>query len=336
MGRDGFAAGVNLGGWISQYGEKNKEHFDTFITEQDIARIASFGMDHVRLPVDYPLIEKEGIEYVDLCLEWCRKHHLQVVLDLHKAPGYSFGTLATNSLFDDPIQQSRFISLWESLAKRYRSQGTELWFELLNEIVEPTSDRWNSLAHRTIKAIRRIDPTRTIVYGGNHYNSLFALRSIAVVKEDPNVVYTFHFYLPHLFTHQRASWDAFTLEFNQTVSYPGPIQGLKEFLMDRPQDERDRFQGELHVVYDRSILSTYLQEAVAFMEKTGRDLYCGEYGVIDCAPMDSRVRWHRDFVGLMRELQIGRAVWTYKEMNFGLINGKGHVVNEELIEVVSE
>ena len=47
---DGFKKGVNLGGWLSQ-GPLDKEHLDTFITEKDIARIASWGLDHVRLPI---------------------------------------------------------------------------------------------------------------------------------------------------------------------------------------------------------------------------------------------------------------------------------------------
>ena len=48
---DGYKAGVNLGGWISQFRQAKKEHFDSFITEEDIKQIASWGMDHVRLPL---------------------------------------------------------------------------------------------------------------------------------------------------------------------------------------------------------------------------------------------------------------------------------------------
>ena len=55
---DGFKKGVNLGGWLSQ-GPLDKEHLDTFITEKDIARIASWGLDHVRLPIDYDNFENE-------------------------------------------------------------------------------------------------------------------------------------------------------------------------------------------------------------------------------------------------------------------------------------
>ena len=49
---DGYMRGVNLGGWLSQFDAPTKEHFDTFITKEDIRRIASFirekaaGEDH--------------------------------------------------------------------------------------------------------------------------------------------------------------------------------------------------------------------------------------------------------------------------------------------------
>ena len=73
---DGFKKGVNLGGWLSQ-GPLDKEHLDTFITEKDIARIASWGLDHVRLPIDYDNFENEdgsdkeyGYAYIDSCIEW--------------------------------------------------------------------------------------------------------------------------------------------------------------------------------------------------------------------------------------------------------------------------
>jgi len=63
----GYMAGVNLGGWLSQYEgnlQRNPDgHFDEFITKQDIAQIASWGMDHIRVPFDYPLIEDDGAPF---------------------------------------------------------------------------------------------------------------------------------------------------------------------------------------------------------------------------------------------------------------------------------
>ena len=57
--------------------------------------------------------------------------------------------------------------------------------------------------------------------------------------------------------------------------------------------------------------------------------------MIDHAPLESRLNWHRDFTGLLREHGIGRAVWSYKEMNFALVRGNGRVESEELIRIVS-
>ena len=56
---EGFQKGVNLGGWISQFAKYDHEHFRTFITREDSAYIASLGFDHVRLPVDYNVLEDE-------------------------------------------------------------------------------------------------------------------------------------------------------------------------------------------------------------------------------------------------------------------------------------
>ena len=50
---DGYLRGVNLGGWLSQCVAYTEEHFNGFITEEDIKTIASFGLDHIRVPVDY-------------------------------------------------------------------------------------------------------------------------------------------------------------------------------------------------------------------------------------------------------------------------------------------
>ena len=56
---EGFQKGVNLGGWISQFAEYDREYFAYFITEKDIAEIAALGFDHVRVPVDYTVLEDE-------------------------------------------------------------------------------------------------------------------------------------------------------------------------------------------------------------------------------------------------------------------------------------
>ncbi|GIQ69528.1 glycoside hydrolase family 5 protein [Xylanibacillus composti] len=346
MGQHDFKSGVNLGGWISQYRAYSMEHFDTFITEQDVAQIAKWGMDHIRLPVDYPVImhdgaegaegwNEEGLSYIDKCLDWATKYGLGVVLDLHKAPGYSFGTLDKNNLFTDVRMQERFCQIWQMFANRYRSEGEYLQFELLNEVVDQDSTRWNRLAHRAIAAIRGADHGRAIIYGGNYYNSIDELKEIELVPNDDRIIYTFHMYKPILFTHQKAPWVPVLHAYNQTVEYPGEAVGIQEFIDSNP-DIRDNHMKEYIPEYmDKSLMEKYLQPAADFIAQTGKPLYCGEYGVINRTPADSRNRWHKDVTDLFKQMNIGSAVWSYKEMSFGLVDASGQVVDEELVRILT-
>ncbi|MEJ6951715.1 glycoside hydrolase family 5 protein [Natronospora cellulosivora (SeqCode)] len=336
-------AGVNLGGWISQYPKYDHEHFETFIQEEDIKKIASWGMDHLRLPIDYPVIESEeeafkykerGFNYIDNCINWCKKYNLSIVLDLHHAPGYSFDSLEESSLFDDEKMQKRFISIWQEFARRYINEGEELIFELLNEVVDKESNRWNKLAHKTIEAIREIDQERVIIYGGNYYNSIYELKNIETI-DDPNIVYTFHYYLPLLFTHQKAPWSAINVDYDTNLKYPGKMIGLKEKYEANPELYAYE-KVNIGKTINKEYLRGELKHALDFIEKTGAELYCGEYGVIETADDESRLKWHRDFIDLLNDYDIARAVWSYKEMDFPLVDINGEIVNEELVKIVSE
>lgn len=338
-----YQAGVNLGGWISQYRTFDHEHFKSFITEKDIRQIASWGMDHIRLPIDYPVLEDDaqpkvykenGFVYIDSCIEWCKKYGLNIILDLHKAAGYSFGTLETNSLFDDQAMMDRFIGLWKTIATRYSSEGDNVILELLNEVVEPSSDRWNKLAHETVAAIREIDEDRDIILGGNQYNSINMLKEIELVKDDPHIVYTFHFYLPFLFTHQKASWTPVVRDYNQEVQYPGKCPNLQEFLDKNPK-YRDEYEPFADLQMDKELIIRDVKPALDFIGQTRESVYCGEYGVIDHAPLQSRINWHRDFIDVLKQLEIGRACWSYKQMNFGLVDKNGNIISEELVKIIS-
>jgi endoglucanase len=339
----GFQIGVNLGGWLSQYKNYDHEHFKSFIEETDIQQIADWGIDHVRLPFDYPILEDDskpftykdsGFNYLDQCLTWCQNHGLDLVLDLHRAPGYDFNYPDATTLFTDPGIQDRFEALWQRLAEHYLGRDQpRLIFELLNEIVLPTSDPWNQLAHRVCKTIRAIDPERWIMIGGNYYNAVSQLKEIKLV-DDPRVIYTFHFYEPLPFTHQKAYWVPGLQAFDKELEYPGETIGLGDFLSKNPPYNQ-RLEKYVDIKMDRQYLLEELRPAINFIEETGKPLYCGEFGVIDQAPMDSTLNWYRDFIGMLKERNIGRACWTYKQLDFGLVDQDSQVINPELIDIIS-
>lgn len=351
MQKDTLRIGVNLGGWISQYKEFDRHHFDTFITEDDIRQIADWGFDHIRLPIDYPILEDDGnpgaylesgFAYLDHCLAWCQDNGLGLVFDMHKAPGYSFtNTLEdemtpANTLFTEPSMQKRFVNLWGALTRRYKDHAEDiLAFELLNEMVLPESSPWNRLAQQIIDHIREIDTQRLIIVGGINYNAVDELANIQLTA-DPNLLYTFHFYEPVVVTHQKAPWVIELEQFNQSTNYPGEATGLADFIKARYPVHIPRYEKSFDRRLDRQFLSDMLLSAEQFMQQKQESLYCGEFGVIDRAPMQTRINWTRDLIDILKDLRIGYAYWSYKQMDFGLVDKDGNIVNDELLRVVGQ
>ena len=78
-----FKKGINLGGWFSQC-DYSRERLDHFIEADDFSQIADWGLDHIRLPVDYNVVLSEsgdmldeGLQRIDHVMSLCRKNGLR-------------------------------------------------------------------------------------------------------------------------------------------------------------------------------------------------------------------------------------------------------------------
>lgn len=336
-----YYRGINLGGWLSQCRDKSEAHYNSFITEEDFKVIKAAGFDHVRLPFDYDLLESDdqpytyseaGMAHIRRALEWCSKYGLNVILDLHKAPGYSFDALKENQLFEDEKLQDRMIKLWVFLAETFKAHDDSMIFELLNEIVEPDSSRWNKLATKVMQAIREVDQQRYIVVGGNNYNATSELKNLEL-PEDEHLIYNFHFYEPLFVTHQKAGWSSTMVAYNRNLEYPGKYEALEAFFEAHP--EYHYMTHLLNEELDLAAMKQYFQPAIDFAKEKKATLYCGELGVIALASMQTRENWHRDIMGLLSEAQIGCAVWSYKEMDFEIFKDR-QPVSEELVKIITQ
>lgn len=340
---DGFMHGINLGGWLSQC-VHTKEHYDTFIIEADIRRIASWGLDHVRVPIDYELIENEdgtsieaGYVYIENCIEWCKKYGLNMILDLHKTAGYVFDNQeASKSFFERPAFAERFINLWMKLVKRFVKDKEILVFELLNEIVNPdVYEQWNRLIEKTIDAIRAIDSEVRIMYGGVCFNSVTSVKLLEPPKYD-NIIFTFHCYEPIIFTHQGAHWTK-GMPLDYRTQYPKQVRiyidetkkYLDEMMVSNLGDMID-----LDAECDKKFFLALFKEAVDIAEQYQVPLYCGEYGTIDRADPQSALRWYKDIREAFKNYGIGSAAWSYKQMDFGIIDEHYDSVRDELVAVL--
>ncbi|MCR5301278.1 MAG: glycoside hydrolase family 5 protein [Lachnospiraceae bacterium] len=342
---EGYRKGVNLGGWLSQCVSYDREHFDGFITQKDIETIVSFGLDHIRVPIDYDVfmnegpdkdsVNEEGISHIDDCIEWCRKADLNMILDLHKAKGYMFDSNAVSDadrFFTDEGLQEAFYKTWEMLAERYGSHKDMLSFELLNEIVNPDYESvWNDIATRAIERIRSIALDINIIVGGVNYNNVFAVPGIKV-PSDGKIVYNFHCYEPICFTHQKAYWmEGMTDDFD--VTYPGNIEYFRQKSAEFSKNHTGAVFNEC-MDKEGPFFDKLFAGAVKYAEEKNVPLYCGEYGVIDRAPADETLRWMRDIHESFEKFGIGRALWNYKNKDFGLVDEHYDPIREDMIKAL--
>ena len=309
----GFYKGVNLGGWLSQC-DYSKDRLDNFITKQDIAKIATWGVDHVRLPIDYNVVENEANDYkedgfarIDKAIEWCQEFHLNLVLDLHKTAGFSFDFgEKEDGFFESKNLQERFLLLWEEIARRYGKYADTVAFELLNEVTEQSYiDVWNRLSNECIRRIRVFAPNTLILIGSYNNNCASAVKDLAKPYDD-KVVYNFHCYESLLFTHQGATWT-------------------------------DKINPDARMSYEESRLSPeffedFFASALETAKKNNTFLYCGEYGVIDRVSPEDTLRWYKDINSIFEKYGISRCAWSYKEMDFGLSDERLKPVFNELLK----
>lgn len=321
---NGYLNGINLGGWVSQC-EHTISHYESFISEDDIKKIAEAGYDHVRLPIDYNLVQKDdgsfieaNFKYIDNCITWAKNNNLNMVLDLHKTLGYSFDDgQEVAEFFRNDKYIDMFISLWDELAKRYAKYHEMLAFELLNEVVEESDNApWMKIAERTVNTIRKHSKDVKLLIGSYWNNSVLTVKHI-VKPFDENIIYNFHCYEPLLFTHQGAYWIE---GMPEDLRVPYPVE-LKEY-----NEKCDMFGENFHFTnwaigedgFNIDYYERLFAEAIKYAEEQGVMLYCGEYGVIDRADEESKKRWFTDINKVFDKYGIGKAVWNYKQLDFGI------------------
>ena len=346
----GFERGLGIGGWLTNFKRYNvlpkgaqyimtvgdEEHFENYISKADIENIASFGVDHVRLAFDHFVMEpvlgtyrERSFELLDRAIDWCHQCGLNVNLNMHKCYGNYCDVPEEETILTRPDFQERFIALWEVLEHRYHDRPY-VAFELLNEMRYNPASEWNQILVRTVDAIRAINKDRIIIVGGNGWNGVGSLEELQIF-EDENVVYTFHFYSPLEFTHQRGVLQKEHMMYNRDMPYPTEdVQRYRECraFLGWP----DEYVGWERI--DIEYLRHCLQPVFAFIEKhPDKILYCGEFSVLRHVPMVWRENWLNDVIKLFKENEIPYSAWNYLSCPFD--GNKSGVVDDDHRRILS-
>ena len=353
----GLQRGMGIGGWLTNYKRFNvlpherrlqitvgdMEHFESYITEGDVAYIATLGMDHIRLGFDQIVLEespyvyrKEIVMILRRFISWCRAYGLRPVLNMHKAVGNYCDIPDECGLMQDEELQNRFVSCWTMLEDEFSGEN-DVVFELLNEVVHATPQEWNAVAAKAIGAIRAKSRERLLIVGGVEWNNPPALPYVKIY-DDENIIYTFHCYAPHEFTHQRGVLQASQLFYNRDMPYPcEDIERYRDF-------HRVVAGKEVYGEYERidiEYMRNYLAPAKEFIEKhPDKVLWCGEFGTIRHAKLEWRENWMRDVISILKEWDIPYCVWNYLSTpndgnRFSLVDDdERRILSEELHRII--
>jgi endoglucanase len=315
--------GVNISHWLSQSERRGAERRAWF-GKADVEKIAACGFDHLRFPVDEVQLwneqgerESEAFALLEQGLDWCEQAGLNAVVDLHIVRSHYFN-VDFNPLFAEPAEQDKFCALWADLSQALAHWPVErVAYELLNEPNAPRDGDWNELAARALAEVRAHEPERVVAIDCNHVADPRFFPELRV-PADEDLILTFHFYDPLLFTHYRAHWSG-------VKAYEGPIDYPGELVSQEDWDalpEQVRFAARKERVFSAADVERVIEPTLAMAKETGLPLWCGEFGALGTTSDLARERWYRDLLSALKRHEIAWTVWDYKG-DFGIFDAEG-------------
>ena len=321
--------GINASNWFAQNpGHYSARYTDTEITPADIALMARLGFDNVRISIDavplqqYPLgpdgLNADFLSRLDRAVDGFLSHGMAVQIDLHPEDDYK------QRLRSDPYSVDRFIMLWRKLAAHYASRHPDLiFFEILNEPEVNDPYRWAGIQERAAAAIRQVAPHNTIIATGPNYSDIPDLLAMYPLA-DGNVIYTFHFYDPHVFTHQGASWSVPWWSLEHGIPYPPTADSMQSLLQEIP-DLANRYDLENYWLdhWDAPRIRALIDEAAEWGKLNNVPLLCNEFGAYrQYTDPESRNRWIHDVRTALEADGIGWDMWDFHG-GFGVATREG-------------
>ena len=232
---------------------------------------------------------------------------------------------------DDSFVQE-FSDFWRAQARHYSTWDAErVFFEILNEPEFFDRYRWYGVQAKLATAIREGAPRHTMIAAGARWSNDDELVFLEPLR-DPNVIYNFHFYEPHLFTHQGANWGAYSWHWVKGLHYPSSPEAAAKIAPGVP-DAVDRLAviryGQDH--WNVARIDAEITQVAEWARQRGVPVVCNEFGVYrDYADPHDRELWIHDVRTALEGHGMGWTMWDYSG-SFGVVtkkNGQAAVPDE--------
>ena len=313
--------GINASEWFAQSTDYSAQRLSTYTTLDDIALVRHLGFDHIRLSIDPaifschgPWSDCERIKALDGVVDKTLSEGLAIIIDIHPTSEFK------RQVATDNFAAEKFRFLWGQIGEHFAARDPErVFFEIMNEPELKDPYRWTGIQERMIQEIRRRAPKHTLIVAGAAYSDIGDLVMLPQFNDD-NLIFNFHYYEPHLFTHQGASWGVpFWIDLRD-VPYPITPESTKKAIAEQPDSVS---QWELMEMayghWDRDRISGELSFASDWAKAHHVPLTCNEFGVYrNFSHPDDRARWIEDVRAALEANNIGWTMWDYRG-GFGVV-----------------
>jgi endoglucanase len=314
---------------------ESEGYFKGYLNNGDLKLLRELGFGAIRLTIAPQYLYSSGdptpnptmLSYLDTALDRVIAADIAVIIDIHDE--------VKTALQSDDKYREGFVGFWENLAKHLSRRDPEMLFlEVVNEpLFEDNPESWFTLQKRLLAAMRKSAPNHTLIATGTRWSSIDGLLMLTPVA-DRNVIYTFHFYDPHFFTHQGATWAGDEVRRLRGLPYPNTdarcAKAADALLGRSEQDLVTRWCQ--HEKWDFTTIDARIKRAADWGQAYNVPLLLGEFGVY-CpnAPAEDRLRWIEDVRKTAEKYNIAWSLWGYDEC-FGLqrrVEANGKIILDE-------
>lgn len=244
----------------------------------DTVRINLYGFrqmnDKLELPASWYVI-------LDGLVAEALKQNINVILDEHD---YEACAKSAEEC------RRRVMAFWGQVAEHYKAAPPAVMFEILNEPNREMDEKWNALLADALALIRETNPSRNVIIGPPFWNNISHLPELKLPEADRHIIVTIHYYEPHEFTHQGATWG----------------------------DPEWRKLSGIHwgTPADYAKIDENFDKAQAWAKQHDRPILLGEFGAYDKAPREDRIKYT---AAVARAAEKRGWAWTYWQFDSNFI-----------------
>jgi hypothetical protein len=244
-------------------------------------------------------------------------------------------------------------ALYDSLGLAAGSSQV-LFFEVLNEPQETDPYRWEGIQEEIVNEGIRKGAKDNVIIAVGIGGALEGLLSLVPLREK-NIIYSFHFYDPPLFTQQGADWNQEYMRRITGLKYPPDAENANKATADLPVFEATERLEYLRYGWSRWG-ANYVAGEIDYAQKWARQLHvtliCDEFGVKRAydskVPNDqdkehqkngadraSRVSWIKDVRSSLHRNGIPWTFWDYNSDTFGAtLSKEGNDLDNDLMQAL--